>query len=72
MNKVYKLENLDCAVCAAKMERAIAKLDGVNSVSVSFMSGKLFLDANDEKFESVLNDAVKVCKKIEPDFKIIR
>ena len=72
MNKVYKLENLDCAVCAAKMERAIAKLDGVNSVSVSFMGGKLFLDANDEKFESVLNDAVKVCKKIEPDFKIIR
>lgn len=72
MNKVYKLENLDCAVCAAKMERAIAKLDGVNSVSVSFMSGKLFLDANDEKFESVLNDAVKVCKKIEPDCKIIR
>ena len=72
MNKVYKLENLDCAVCAAKMERAIAKLDGVNSVSVSFMSGKLFLDANDEKFESVLNDAVKICKKIEPDCKIIR
>ena len=72
MNKSFRLENLDCAVCAAKMERAIAKLDGVNSVSVSFMSGKLFLDANDEKFESVLNDAVKVCKKIEPDCKIIR
>ena len=41
MKKVYKLEDLDCANCAAKMERAVARIDGVSSVSISFMSQRM-------------------------------
>ncbi|MBD5131090.1 MAG: heavy-metal-associated domain-containing protein [Clostridiales bacterium] len=71
MKKVFKLEDLDCANCAAKMERAIAKIDGVASASVSFMSQRLTIEADDAKFDSIMKDVVKTCKKVEPDCRII-
>ena len=72
MKKVFMLEDLDCAHCAAKMEDAIAKLDGVNSVTVSFLAQKLTLDADDEKFDDILKKAIKIIKKIEPDCAVIK
>ncbi len=72
MKKKFKLENLDCANCAAKMEDAIKKLPGVNDASVSFLTQKLTLDADDERFEEILDQAVKLCRKVEPDCKILR
>ena len=72
MKKVYRLKDLDCANCAAKMERGIAKIDGVQNVSVSFMSQKLTLEADDSHFESIMDEVVKVCKRIEPDCVIVR
>lgn len=71
MKKVYKLEDLECANCAAKMETAISKIDGVESVSVSFMTQKLTIDADESKLDEILKKAAKICKKIEPDCKII-
>lgn len=71
MKKVFRLEDLDCANCAAKMERAIAKIDGVDAASVSFMSQKLTIDADDAKFEDIMKEVIKTCKKIEPDCRII-
>ena len=71
MTKHFKLQDLDCANCAAKMEAAIKKIDGVNDASVSFMSQKLTLDADDARFEEILKQAVKVCKKVEPDCVIV-
>lgn len=67
MKKRFELENLDCAHCAAKIEDAIGKLDGVNSATVNFMAQKLVLDADDERFDEILAKAKKVTKKIEPD-----
>lgn len=72
MKKVFKLQNLDCANCAAKMERGILKIDGVSAASVSFMSQKLTVEAEEESFERVMDEIVKVCRRIEPDCKIIR
>ncbi len=72
MKKVYKLEDLDCANCAAKMERAIAKIDGVTSASVSFMAQRLSIEADDARFEEIMDKVVKTCKKVEPDCRIIR
>ena len=72
MKKIYRMEDLDCAHCAAKMENAIAKLEGVTSVTVNFMAQKLVLEAEDDKFDAVLEQAVKICKKIEPDCRILR
>ena len=51
MKKSYKLQDLDCANCAAKMETAINKIDGVNKATVSFMTQKLTIDAADERFD---------------------
>ena len=72
MKKKFKLQDLDCANCAAKMEEAIKKIDGVNDASVSFMTQKMSIDADDEKFEAIMDEVVKVCKKVEPDCVIIR
>lgn len=71
MKKAFKLQDLDCANCAAKMERGIAKLNGVSFVSVSFISQKLTIEIKDEIFDAVMKDVVKLCKKVEPDCKII-
>ncbi len=72
MKKIYKLEDLDCANCAAKMERAVQKIDGVNSASVSFMTQRMTIDADDNRFDEIMNEVVKVCRKVEPDCRIIR
>ena len=71
MKKIFILENLDCANCAAKMEDAIKKLDGVNDASVSFMMQKMSVDAEDDKFDAIMEEVVRVCAKVEPDCKIL-
>ena len=72
MKKTYKLEDLDCANCAAKMQNAIERLDGVKSVSISFMTQRMTLEADDAVFEDVLKAAQKAIKRIEPDCTIVR
>ena len=72
MKKVFKLQDLDCAVCAAKMEDSIAKIEGVNSVSVSFMAQRMSIDADEERFEEMMDEVVKRCRRVEPDCRIIR
>lgn len=71
MRKTYKLIDLDCANCAAKMEDAIRRIDGVTGATVSFMTQKLTLEAEDSRFDAALKEAVRVCKKIEPDCQIL-
>ena len=70
MKKRYKLTDLDCANCAAKMENAIKKIDGVNDATVSFMAQKMTIDAEDERFDDIMQEVVAVCKKVEPDCEI--
>ena len=72
MKKVFRLEELDCANCAAKMESGIARLEGVQSVSVSFMTQKLTMEADDAVFDDVLARAEKLVRRIEPDCRIVR
>ena len=71
MKKTFQLRDLDCANCAAKMENAIRKLDGVNSATISFVTQRLTLDADDARFDEILQQAAKICKKVEPDCTII-
>jgi copper chaperone CopZ len=67
MRKTYKLEDLDCANCAAKMETAINKIKGVHSATVSFLSQKITIEAEEEQFDDIMREVVRVCKKVEPD-----
>lgn len=71
MKKIYKLEELDCANCAAKMEGAIRKIKGVSFASVNFLTQKLTVEADDSDFDEIMKKAAKVCRKIEPDCRII-
>ncbi|MBQ7679804.1 MAG: cation transporter [Butyrivibrio sp.] len=69
MKKSYKCE-VDCANCAAKMEEAVLKLEGVKSARVNFMTQKFTLEADDDRYDEVLKAAVKACKNVEPDCEI--
>ena len=60
MKKKFKLEDLDCANCAAKMEEAIKKIEGVNDANVSFMTQKMMVDAVDDKFDDIMKQVLKV------------
>ncbi len=71
MKKIFKLEDLDCANCAAKIEEKIKEIEGVKNVSVSFMTQKLVLEAPDELFEKVLEQSKKIIKKVAPDANFI-
>ncbi len=72
MKKKFNLEDLDCANCAAKMEEAVKKIDGVKDASVNFITQKMMIDADDDRFEAVMDEVVKVCAKVEPDCVILR
>lgn len=71
MKKTFKLIDLDCANCAAKMETAIKNIDGVTNASVSFMTQKMTIEADDARFDEIVKEAVKVCKKVEPDCEVV-
>ena len=71
MKKVFKLEDLDCANCAAKMEAAINKLEGVQKATVSFMTQKMTIEADETVFDDVVQAAVKCIAKVEPDCRVI-
>ena len=71
MKKVFKLEDLECAHCAAKMQASIAKIDGVQSVSINFLMQKMTLEADDATFDEIVKKAQKAIKKIEPDCRIV-
>jgi copper chaperone CopZ len=70
MKKQYSLIDLDCANCAAKMERAIGKIAGVHQVIVNFMTQKLTVDAEDNRFEEIMKEVAAVCRRIEPNCRI--
>ncbi|MDL2300237.1 heavy-metal-associated domain-containing protein [Clostridiaceae bacterium OttesenSCG-928-D20] len=71
MKKTFKLTDLDCANCAAKIERNIQKIDGVTDAKVSFMTQKLTLEAEEEKFNYILEEAKRIVKKVEPSCQLV-
>lgn len=71
MKKTFRLENLECAHCAALMEIQIRKIEGVRSASVVFMTQKLTLEADDDRFAEILGKAQEICRRIEPDCEIL-
>lgn len=71
MKKRFKLVDLDCANCAAKMEDTIKKVDGVKDATVSFVMQKMTVEADDARFDDIMKEIVKVCKRVEPDCEIV-
>ncbi len=71
MKQVFDMEDLDCANCAAKMEDAIRKLEGVTYVSISFIAQRMTLEADDAVFDKVVKAAAKAVKKVDADCRLI-
>lgn len=72
MKRSFKLINLDCANCANKLERAISKISGVNSVSIAFMTTKMDIDIDDGVFDKVFEEVLAKIAKFEPDIIVKR
>ena len=72
MKKSFLLEDLDCANCAAKMERAIAGIEGVTRVTVSFMAQKMVLEAADDRFDAILAEAEACIRKVDPHCRVMK
>lgn len=72
MKKIFKLKDLDCANCARKMQEAIARIDGVESVDISFMTQKMTLVADDARFDEIVDLAARAIRRVEPDTTLVR
>ncbi len=70
MKSKFKIKELDCANCAAELERAIQKIDGVESANISFMTQRMELEYDEKRKEEVMQKVKKVVKKEEPDVTI--
>lgn len=71
MKKVFQMEDLDCANCAAKMEEAVRRIPGVTYVSISFMSQRMTLEAEDERFDEIAKLAARACARVDDDCRVI-
>lgn len=71
MKKIYLLEDLDCAHCAAKIEEAVGKLEGVSASTVTFLTQKLSIEVEEGKAEAVTKEIKKIVKKLEPDVTVV-
>ena len=67
MKKSFKVIDLDCAHCAAKIEDAVKKIDGVSDATLNFMLQKLTIEGDDARFDAIVKEAKKIAHKIEPD-----
>lgn len=72
MRKTFKLDELDCANCGQKIEDGIKKIDGVADAKVTFMTQKLMIEADDARFNAIVDEAQKIAHKFEPDCDIVR
>lgn len=72
MKKVFKLKDLDCANCAAKMENAINKLEGVTKATVSFMTQRLTIECSEDRMDEIITKAEQVIRQVEPDCRLVK
>ena len=70
MKKVIAMQDLDCANCAAKMEQAIRKIDGVQSCAINFMLQRMTLELDESNSEEIIKQIKATIKKIEPDCRL--
>lgn len=70
MKKTFILDELECANCAAKIENGVKEIEGVESASVSFLTKKMIIEYNEERYDEILKKIKKIVKKYEPDVKI--
>lgn len=71
MKKTFKIEELDCPNCAAKLEKAISGIEGVRKASVSFIAGKMIIEADEADLDGIIAKIPSVAKKTIPECTVI-
>ncbi|MBQ9946270.1 MAG: cation transporter [Clostridia bacterium] len=71
MKKTFKIEDLDCPNCAAKLEKAIGSIEGVTRAGVSFIAQKMIIEAEEKDMESIVKQIPAVAKKTIPECRVI-
>ncbi len=71
MKKTFKIQDLDCAHCAAKFEEALKKIDGVENAAVNFITQKVIVEADESLMDNIFKQAKKELKKVEPDAELM-
>lgn len=71
MNKAFKLRNLDCADCAAKLERKLAAIDGVNEIRVNFIFQKMLLDYDENRKQEVFAEIKRVVDEFDDGIVVV-
>ena len=71
MKKTWQLEDLDCAHCAMKMQEGIAAVPGVVAAAVNYLSARLTIEAEEADMDRIIKEALKICRRIEPDCRIL-
>ena len=71
MKRIYDLENLDCANCAAKMEEKIKKIEGVTAANVSFFAQKLVLEGDEARWNKILEETARAITSVDSDCKLL-
>ena len=70
MKSKFKIKGLDCANCAADLERAIQKVDGIERANINFMTEKMEIEYDETKKDEIMKNLKKVIRKEEPDVEI--
>ncbi|MBE6716161.1 MAG: heavy-metal-associated domain-containing protein [Ruminococcaceae bacterium] len=71
MKKTFRVEDVDCPNCAAKLEKAIADIDGVKRASISFIAGKMIIEADEADMNGIIAKIPSVAKKALPECTVI-
>ena len=71
MKKIYRMQNLDCANCAAKMERSIQKIKGVSDAQVSFMAQRLTMEVDESLLPEILEQVKRCVAKVDPNCQVL-
>ena len=71
MKKTFKIEELCCANCAAKIEDRIKKLDCIKDANLAFMAERLTIEVDENDLEAAIAEIRKIIKKVEPDCRLI-
>lgn len=72
MKKTFKLEGLDCANCAMKIEKAVGKVAGVEEATVNFMTTRMSIRAQRESMPEIVSQVEKLINQLEPDVSVVK
>lgn len=70
MKSKFKIKGIDCANCAAELERAIQKIEGIKKANISFMTERMELEYDENNEDEIIKKVKKVIKREEPDVTI--